>query len=179
VRRVADGDRDAFRPLVERHGPAVRRLARGIVGRDAAEDVVQQTFLAAFRGAGAFRGEASVRTWLLTIARNTAYRAGRKASARRDEVPMFELGVEAGWGSETPERLASLAERRERLERALAVLNDEDREIVILRDVEQLKGEEAAEALGIGIAAMKSRLHRARLRLAAALRREGEDDARA
>ncbi len=172
VAQTAAGDRRAFESLVERHAAAVLRLAT-IVTDDpvSAEDALQQTFLSAYRNAASFRGEASVRTWLLSIARNAAYRLRTKHGQEQlMEEPLMTLGLEAGWGSDNPEALAIAAERRETLVRALQVLQPIDREVVILRDVEGLRGPEAAEVLGIGERALKSRLHRARLRLAAALR---------
>jgi RNA polymerase sigma-70 factor (ECF subfamily) len=69
--------------------------------------------------------------------------------------------------------LAIAAQRREALQRALDELEPADREVIVLRDLEQLDGESAAAVLGLALPAMKSRLHRARLRLAAALAREG------
>ena len=132
---------------------------------------MQQTFLNVYQHAASFRGDASARTWLLTIARNTAYRLHGKA--QREELveePLMELGVDAGWGSADPEAIAIAAERRGALTRAMEMLSPEDREVLILRDLEGLRGSEAAEVLGIGERALKSRLHRARLRLAALLR---------
>ena len=80
------------------------------------------------------------------------------------------LGVDAGWGSEDPEALAIAAQRRETVVKALRSLSSDDQEVLILRDIEGLRGPEAAGVLGIGERALKSRLHRARLRLAVALR---------
>jgi len=152
----------------------MRRFLRGLVGDEAlVDDVLQQALLDAYRGAGTFSGAARVRTWLFTIARNAAFRTIRKTRPADDET-LFELGLRAGWG-EDPETLALRAEEVRTLGRALASLTTEDREILLLRDVEQLSGPETAEVLGTSLAAMKSRLHRARLRLAAALRGRDED----
>jgi RNA polymerase sigma-70 factor (ECF subfamily) len=175
LKRTAAGDREAFDVIVTRHQAAVFRFARAATeGPAAAEDVLQETFLSAWRAAGTFQGRSAVRTWLLTIARNQAWhhreRAGRLPV---DDVPLPELGEAAGWGSESPEDGVLRSERRDRLAGALAALAPEEREVLVLRDLEELTGEETAAALGIGLAAMKSRLHRARLRLAAELRRNG------
>ena len=86
------------------------------------------------------------------------------------------LGLEAGWGSDNPEALAIAAQRRDTLLRAVHALPRSDREVLILRDVEGLRGPEAAEVLGIGERALKSRLHRARLRLAVALRNSADSN---
>lgn len=170
----AAGDRDAFDEIVRRHHASVFRLARLLVNKsDAAEDVLQQTFLSAWRGAGGFRAQASARTWLLTIARNAAWRMReRVAREALAETPLDELGTQAGWGGPDPETLAMAAEQRERLHEAFAGLTVEEREVLTLRDLEGLSGDETAALLGVTVPAMKSRLHRARMRLAARLTSE-------
>ncbi|MGE3958142.1 MAG: RNA polymerase sigma factor [Vicinamibacterales bacterium] len=172
--RAASGDRDAFGVLVTRHQAHVFRLAHLVTrSRDDAEDVLQQTFLAAWRSIGSFRAEASVRTWLLTIARNTAVgRRARDARHRIDPTPLDDLGLRAGWGGPSPEDEVLSREQSARLASALASLPVEDREIITLRDLEGMSGEETASMLGLTLAAMKSRLHRARMALAAAVREE-------
>ena len=174
ARRAAGGDRDAFGTLVARHQASVFRLARLMARtREEAEDVLQQTFLSAWQGAGGFRGESSVRTWLLTIARNSALtRRTRAAREPIDPTPIDELGIRAGWGGPNPEQLALAAEQRDRLAASLATLATDEREILTLRDLEGLPGDEVAVMLGLSVAAMKSRLHRARMALAAAVREE-------
>jgi RNA polymerase sigma-70 factor (ECF subfamily) len=176
IARTASGDRHAFERLVERHAAAVLRLANVMTDDpSSAEDALQQTFLSAYRNAPTFRAEASVRTWLLTIARNAAYRLRRKRDREElMEEPLMTLGLEAGWGSDDPEAMAIAAQRRESLTRALRTLSSDDQEVLVLRDIEGLRGSEAAEVLGIGERALKSRLHRARLRLAVALRGSAE-----
>jgi RNA polymerase sigma-70 factor (ECF subfamily) len=177
---VASGDREAFHALVDRHQPAVFRHLRTLTttAQDA-EDALQETFLAVFRYAGTYRGDSSARTWLFTVARNSAFRLTRRRMSNSTESldgvngGIEELGLRAGFGSDDPERLAMQAQSRERLKAALNSLSAEDREIVLLRDLEGLSGEETSAVLGIGLAAMKSRLHRARLRLAVALREDG------
>ncbi len=176
--RAAAGGDHAFAALVDRHQAGVYRLARLLVGRDdLAEDVLQQTFVSAWRAIGSFRGEASVRTWLYTIARHAAWKA-RAAQADAavgglETSDLEALGLAAGWGRDNPEEQAIRAEARAQLRAAFAVLSAEDREILTLRDLEGLSGDEAARLLGVGLPAMKSRLHRARLRLAAVIRKEG------
>lgn len=178
IARSAAGDREAFAALVARHQRAVFRVARALTGAsDSAEDVLQETFLAALRGAAGYRGESSVRSWLLAIARHAAARRGRRADQVPHEPDSLEaLGAAAGWGQPDVESLAALAEDRARLAAALARLPAEEREVLVLRDLEELTGEEAAAALGVTVAAMKSRLHRARLRLAGELRQQGGSD---
>ncbi len=182
--RTAAGDRDAFDALVARHHGAVNRLARTLTrSTAAADDVTQETFLSAWRHAGGFQGTGSVRGWLLTIAHHAAGRHRRlRAGEPTDPLPLEDLGLAAGYGAEpaapgpTPETGAAEAERRRALEAALGTLPEADREILVLRDLEGLTGPEAAEALGLTLAAMKTRLHRARLKLMAALRQGGFDE---
>lgn len=176
---VAARNRDSFELLVARHQDAVFRFARVITGsHEDAEDVLQETFLAAYRGAASYRGESSVRTWLLVIARNAAFRMvrNRKPQTELDETGVWELGLKAGWGRTDPESLAIQAEQRAQLEAALSMLEPEAREVIVLRELEGLSGEDAASVLGLSTTAMKSRLHRARLKLAAALGRGDRND---
>lgn len=166
VRRCGAGDRAAFDLLVARHGGALHRFAlRQCLDPREAEDALQDGLLSAWRGAGAFRGDASVRTWLFQVVLHACRRRGRRrageparhaALEEAEALPHPELGAEA--------RAVARQEARA-LAQALAGLPDEAREVLLLRDVEGLPGVEAAEVLGLGLPAMKSRLHRARLEL--------------
>lgn len=171
VRLAAARDVEAFETLVVRHQASVFRLAHLLLrSREEAEDVLQQTFLSAWQHVQHFRGDASVRTWLLTIARNAAFsRRARRSKEPVDVLPIEELGVRAGWGAD-PEALAIAGERRDLLDEEWKRLTAEDQEILTLRDLEGLSGEETAHMLAITLPAMKSRLHRARLTLAARVR---------
>jgi RNA polymerase sigma-70 factor, ECF subfamily len=176
IASAAAGDRAAFDLLVARHQASVYRFAFMLTRDPAkAEDALQETFLSAWRGAGSYRAEAAARSWLLTIARNAVSRLHRRrAGEPEDFAPLDELGEMAGWGAgEDPEAAAIRRQDHGRLSRALQSLSDHDREILVLRDLEGFSGEETAEVLGISLPAMKTRLHRARLRLAAALRKDG------
>lgn len=174
--RARGGDRAAAATFVERSAPAVRRLARAIVGTDAAaDDVVQESFARALKAVDSFdpdRGPA--RTWLYAIARHAAFellrdRRERAVGDAHDLEPLMALGIAAGWGS-SPEQALLRASRREDLARALATLPAADREVIVLRDLDGLSGEEVAALVGLELRAMKSRLHRARLRLLAAVK---------
>lgn len=173
LHRARSGDRAAGDSFVRAHLDAVWRYARFVTRDEAtAEDVVQETFLAALRGDTPLQSD-SARGWLLTIARNASMRATRRRAGEPARFePLDELGAAAGWGAD-PEAAVAAAEQRERLEAALGRLSEEDREVVLLRDVEGLDGPVVAELLGLEVGAMKSRLHRARLRLMAELRRGG------
>jgi RNA polymerase sigma-70 factor, ECF subfamily len=166
VRRSAGGDRGAFEALVVRHGDALFRFASRTCGSERdGEDALQDGLLAAWRGAGTFRGEASARTWLFQV----VIHACRRRQRRRAGAPERHDGMEAAEavaadGRSADEHVAA-AQMRAALESALSALEDEAREVLLLRDVEGLSGDEAAAALGLGVPAMKSRLHRARLAL--------------
>ena len=170
--RVAGGESQAFAGLVSRHERAIFRLASTWTGdRADAEDILQETFLAAFRHAGDFRGEGSARAWFLTIARHLAMRRVHRQAQEPESCDSLEaLGEQAGWGNPLP--LAERLAERDAVAQALRALPPAEREILLLRDLEGLTGEEAAAELGLSLAAAKSRLHRARLHLIALIRGE-------
>jgi RNA polymerase sigma-70 factor (ECF subfamily) len=174
IRRAAGGDRAAFDVLVARHQAAVYRFLRSLgAGETDAEEALQETFLAAWRGAEGFRGDATLRSWLLTIARHTAFRLRRR---RAGQPPVFEslddLGARAGWGEANPPRWEDRLADHDLLARALAALSPEDREVLVLRELEGLSTEETAMTMGLKVATTRTRLHRARLSLAARVRAE-------
>lgn len=173
---AAGGDRVAFERFVARHAPAVMRLLLAIArSPEDAEDALQETFVSAWRSAGRFEGRGSARGWILAIARNAMRKLYRKRAAEPDEEASLEaldldaLGLAAGWGRDESERAREALESRDALEAALARLSPAEREVIVLRDLEGLDGESTARILGITLEATKSRLHRARLRLAALL----------
>lgn len=172
---AASGDTRAFDALVVRHAADLHRFvgSLGVRGADA-DDVLQDTFLAAWRGAGTYRGDGSARAWLFSVARNAVRHSVRRRVGEPDHFAPLEaidsleaIAEAAGWGSESESRERDTADL---VRTALARLAPADREILVLRDVEGLTGEETAEALSLSLAGMKSRLHRARLRLAALVR---------
>lgn len=173
--RSADGDRAAFESFVSSHADAVFRFLRVHTESEAdAEDALQEVFMAAWRGAAGFRG-GSGRAWVLTIARNAAHRLYRRRVGEPAHFVDLEstevLGLRAGWGQ--PD--GGQEDDVDVLRRAFERLSSEDREILALRELEGFSGEETADVLGLSLAAMKSRLHRARLRLTAAVREAGDD----
>lgn len=146
--------------LLEGHAAAVMRYARAVCGdEEAADAVVRRTFVDALREGGD-RGRAA----LLALARRHAGRG-----AERAEEELMALGVAAGWGADAEVAPA------EQLAAAFAALDAADRELLVLRDLEGLAIDDAAAVLGAGVAATKSALHRARLRLVAALRTGGAE----
>lgn len=171
---TAAGDAEAFQTIVSRHQAAVFRFVTSIESdRGRAEDALQETFLSLWRHASSWRGDTPLRHWLLSIARHAVMRGHRKRAGEPDRMESLdELGERAGWGSEDPEGLAEQSQKREILIRALRSLGSADQEIIVLRDLEGLTGAEAAALTGVTEGGQKARLHRARLRLAGALRKE-------
>jgi RNA polymerase sigma-70 factor, ECF subfamily len=178
--RSAGGDTAAFDEVVRRHQAAVFRFLTtlGVTGADA-EDLLQESFVAAWRGAATYAAAGSVRSWLLSIARNAVrHHRRRRVGEPAALASLEELALRAGWGEPAASPPAGDADRAEDaralIERALARLGAEEREVLLLRDIEGLSGEETARALALGVPAMKSRLHRARLHLAAVIREDGD-----
>lgn len=165
---LVGGEESAFDVLVARYRGRLYHIALAITGDAAtAEDVLQETLLAVYRSASTFHGVA-FRAWLFTIARHQAARTHRRpVPIPVDDEALASLGEAAGWGASDDLDETDL---QAQLAHALAGLEAPDREILVLRDLEEHSGQETADALEISVQAMKSRLHRARLRLAAALR---------
>lgn len=157
-----------FPALVAEHAPALYRFARHLVrDPDEAEDLVQETFLRAYRARDRFRGDAPVRVWLRRILHNLAVDRARQER----ETPVED--VEARWMDDAytvdAEAVVERAERREELADALVRLPFIYRSAVVLHDVEGWTVEEIAETLGIGLPAAKQRLRRGRMMLVSAL----------
>lgn len=169
VERVLAGDRRAFEPLVRRHERRVFRVTLAVLGNvEDAEEAMQDTFVKAFRHLDQFRKEARFSTWLTRIAVNTAI---EKRNTRKKYVPLAEAETAEApvaptrfepWRS-NPEELYGKQEVHRMVEEAIQALPEIYREVFVLRDVEGLSAEEAAEALGLTVPALKSRLLRARV----------------
>lgn len=166
---VADaraGDRLAFDGLVTATYADAFTLATRLMGNEEdASDVVQDAYLRAFRGIGRFRGDARFTTWLYRIVANCATTAlGRRGRHRHDELDEALL-IADDHADRDPERWASDAHDRVRVQAALAALPEKLRVVVVLRDVYDLSHEGIATELGITETAAKVRLHRARKKL--------------
>lgn len=147
VRRARDGEDEALSALVKRHADAVYRVALAIAGDpDLAQDVSQDAFVKAFRGLDGFRGDASFKTWLLTIAANAARGALRRRGRRRetDLESAPQLASEVRGPDQDTELHAEAARARE----ALARLPDKQRLSVQLRVDEGLSFREIADMIG-------------------------------
>jgi RNA polymerase sigma-70 factor (ECF subfamily) len=189
VARLRAGDRDAFATLIGRHGGPLLRFASSILReRSAAEEVVQETWLAALDGLDAFEERASLRTWLFRIlankARTRAVREGRSVPwpalggggedgpavdpDRFDPDGRWKAGP-GRWTEEDPERLALGAETRAAIEAAIASLPEPQRAVITLRDAEGLEAGEICRLLGVTLSNQRVLLHRARARVRQAL----------
>lgn len=175
LRLSGSGDRAAFSQLVERHADGVHRLLLSLgASHEDAEDALQECFLSAWRSAKTYRGDATARAWLFVIARNALRRQFRRRVGEPQAMASLEsLGAAAGWGSDSD--FTHRFEVEDELAWALAQIPPEERDVVVLRDLQGFSGEETAEALELSVAAMKSRLHRGRLHLMRVARRENAD----
>jgi RNA polymerase sigma-70 factor, ECF subfamily len=169
--RARAGDVGAFEELSGAYADRLFMLLLRLLGDpDEAMDVAQEVMLRAWLGISRFQGRSSYFTWLYRIAVNEANRALDRRSRRPAGVSIgaHELDLPAS-AAEDPSRQAESSELRRSLRQALAQLPPELRTAIVLRDVEGLSTQEAAQIAGIGQAAFKSRLHQARLRVRAAI----------
>jgi RNA polymerase sigma-70 factor (ECF subfamily) len=156
-------DEDAIRELTRRYNQRLYRLARGILRSDLeAEDVVQDTYIRALAGLEGFRGQSSLGTWLVRIAINEALGRLRRKKPEALDAPPAAPVVD-------PETLMATAESRVMLERAIDDLPDAFRSVFVARMVEGLSIEETADLFGLRPETVKTRVHRARVRLRASL----------
>jgi RNA polymerase sigma-70 factor (ECF subfamily) len=167
----AAGDAAAFEVFMRQYQPSVSRYLQTYTGSRDVDDAVQETFIAAWRGAGGYRGAASARAWLFTIARHSVHHLVRRRVDEPDDLLSVEqLAEQAGWGALPASGGDDPAWDGELLMLALQRLPADEREVLTLRELDGFSGDETAEVLHISVAAMKSRLHRARIHLAAAVR---------
>jgi len=182
VLRVQRADAAAFAVLMRRYNRRLYRTARAILKDDgAAEDAVQEGYLAAWRHAGAFRGDAQIGTWLTRIVVNQALQALRRK--RREQVVVLfdqpaaepadgEDAVTDPLAADMPEDAMARTEMRRLIERKIDELPEAYRTVFVLREVEDMTVDEAAAALGIPAPTVRSRLFRAKARLRASLAEE-------
>src|SRR5579863_1235962 len=185
--KARQGDLAAFNELVGRYSRKIYRLAKHITQNDEdAEDVLQETFLKAFEHLSDFQGQSKFYTWIVRIGVNESLMKLRKRKSDRT-VPLDEpldtgedtVVREIAVWDEDPEQKYSREELAQILDEAVQSLRPVFRTVFVLRDIEELSTEETAEALGISIPAVKSRLLRARLQLREKLtrffKRKGDD----
>jgi RNA polymerase sigma-70 factor (ECF subfamily) len=177
ILRVRKGDGSAYRPLVERYQQRIHAMVYGMV-RDAEEarDITQNAFIKAYQNLASFRIESSFYTWLYRIAMNLAIDHTRKN--RRRKTTGFDEAVasrdEDGTildlhQSDSPQKALQRKELHDRIFRALDELSEDQREVILLREVEGLSYKEIADAMGIPEGTVMSRLFYARKRMQALL----------
>lgn len=180
VELAREGAKDAFSVLVLRYQDRILSTVTARVGNaETARDLAQEVFIKAYRGLGGFKSQSGFYTWLYRIAINTTLSWRRKA-LRRGQMASLDRAWKADDGSErrdTPDQgigPSQDAERREEaglVRAAISRLEDEYNEVVVLRDLQGLSYDEIASILQCPVGSVKSRLHRARKRLLAELRK--------
>ena len=187
IRRAMAGDRSAFDRLVLSCQDDVVNAASYYLGNDEdGVDAAQDAFLKAYRGLAGFRGGSSFKTWVLKIAINTARSLRARARAKKRGGGMQRLGdrPSPGGGEEeesrheladpragaAPPAILERKELKEAIEDAILDLDEEAREVIVLRDIAGETYESIAAALGVPLGTVKSRVHRARLEIQKKLR---------
>jgi len=182
IRRAQKGDKAAFEVLVQRHQHRVFAVARGILRRqEDVEDIAQQVFVKAYFSLKRFDQRAAFSTWLYKITVNECWDLLRKRKARpliyeadfsEEQSRLFSATEQqADSGPDTSERMAM----RQRLDNMLAQLDERDRAMLVLKEVEGFSVEEIAETLGLNANTVKVRLFRARRRIVEYARRENKE----
>lgn len=161
------GDPAALGALYDRHHAQVRRFVTRLTRAADVDDLVHDTFLTASSAAARFRGGSTVRTWLLGIAANATRHAARAGHRRRALAEAFAHREPAA--STTPEDAVRRAELRERIADAIAALPHDIRVAFVMCDLEDVKGADAARALGLPEGTVFRRCHDARRALREAL----------
>lgn len=174
IARLRKRDEAAFNALVRLHQHAVFRLLARMLGDEAeAEDVAQDVFVTVFKAIDGFRGESKLSTWIHRIATNHArnrmkYHGRRRRGTEReldDATQETSAAPETGSRLARPDHEVEGRQAETHLQRALAELDEEQRTLVVLRDLEHLSYEEIIEITGLPSGTVKSRLHRARTSL--------------
>jgi RNA polymerase sigma-70 factor, ECF subfamily len=169
VRKSQEDDERAFGELVSRYESKVYSLALKMLRNpEDAEDVLQDTFLRAYRGIKSFKGNSTFSTWIYRITANSALMRLRKRqlpTVSIDDADEREAPINiADWAPGPVEQVLN-QETQAAMTEAIDALPPEFRQVFVLRDIEELSNAEVAEVLDISVAAVKSRLHRARLKV--------------
>jgi RNA polymerase sigma-70 factor (ECF subfamily) len=165
VERVLAGETALFEILMRRYNQRLYRISRMILRNDGeAEDVMQDAYVRAYEHLNQFAGKAAFATWLTRIAIHEAL-ARKRRSGRMDELDALPANGDVmailKSSGPTPEAGAAEAQTRQMLEEAIDRLPENYRNVVVLREVEEMSVAETAESLGVSDAVVKTRLHRA------------------
>lgn len=169
VRQLLRRDERAFRALIARYRDRLYNVALRMLGDTAeAEDLAQEVFITVFKSIDSFRGDAKLSTWLyrLTInhSKNRVKYLARRQDRQHDQIDDQHNSLPAS-SAPAADHLLDQARMDQRLEQAVRMLDEDQRLLVILRDVEDLSIEEIRQITGLVDGTIKSRLHRARLTL--------------
>jgi RNA polymerase sigma-70 factor (ECF subfamily) len=180
VERALSGDAEAFGEIVLRWERRIFALAYGMLGREEeARDATQETFLAAFRNLRGFRGEAKVSSWLHRIAVNQCITRQRRARVRGETALEDEAEADgASFSASALESPAHVAESRqvtETVRRAVQALPPELRQVIVMKEFEELTFQQIAEALDLPLSTVKSRLYTALRQLRLRLEKHGAE----
>ena len=172
------GDQEAFEQLVRRYEKRVFALTSRMCRNPAdAEEAAQEAFLAAWQGLAFFRGDSSFSTWLYRLATNACVDLLRRESRHRTAAGLSlddeELNLDVPDPARSPQDEAERRELREEIERGLASLSPEHREVLVLREIHQLSYDEIAETLDLDVGTVKSRISRGRKQLRKFLLKSG------
>ena len=165
VRAAAKGSAEAFGELVRLYENKVYTLAlRMCANPEDARDVAQEAFLSAWKGLPSFRGEAGFATWLYRLTSNAAIDHLRKVRRQRGEVSLEDeaVALTAASGGPGPQEEAEGAELREAVSEAMGRLSDGHRQVLVLREMQDLSYEEISQVLEVDLGTVKSRISRAR-----------------
>ena len=169
VKRVQRGDTQSFEILVRRHQKTTFNLIYRFLGDyDEATETAQEVFLSAYSSIQQFRGDANFATWLYRIAFNHASSRRKSLNSKLQRHVALEDDVVADCSAD-PETSAERREIQQCVQQALNSLDREDAQIILLRDLQDVRYEDIAETLDVPVGTVKSRLHRARQALRASL----------
>jgi RNA polymerase sigma-70 factor, ECF subfamily len=182
VQRALSGDADAFGEIVQRWERRIFALAFGMLGREEdARDATQETFFAAFRNLRNFRGEAKVSSWLHRIAINQCITRQRRAKVRGETALEDETSSEVATfltpANQSPAQAVESRERTKIVRRAVTALPPELREVIVMKEFEDLTFQEIADVLDLPLSTVKSRLYTALRQLRMRLERQGAEAA--
>ncbi|MEU6979260.1 RNA polymerase sigma factor [Streptomyces sp. NPDC046371] len=177
IRAAQDGDVPSLTTVVMRSQPHVRRFALSLCASPQdAEDAAQEALIILYRKIGTLRASGALASWMFRIVRNECLRQVRSLVATRRAEQPDQPGAEPDADAEPSAEDAVLRRlEAERIAAAVSALPRDQRQVLIMRDVQGLPGRTVADALGLSTAAMKSRLHRARAALRDALEAPGPD----
>jgi RNA polymerase sigma-70 factor (ECF subfamily) len=170
IARARDGDREAFGVIFQNHSRFVYKFICAMLGGDeAAEELMQETFLAAYKNIQGLRGEAKLRTWLCGIAKNlvyknlrSRYKEGFNNDAELDSVANIKIVL--------PDREFLSKELNQVISSALAELDEDKRLVFILKELQYLSYKEISDITGSGVPKLKTDLHRAKIEMRRILR---------